>query len=59
MIPNDNCILLSFINLKLRDIYDSLDSLCDDLNIDKNEIINRLNSIGYRYDECKNQFISG
>ena len=27
-------MLLSYINMKLRDDYDSLDALCDDLGID-------------------------
>ncbi len=54
----DANILLSIINTKLRDFYDSLDSLCDDLNYDKNEITNKLNSIDYYYDSNLNQFIN-
>ena len=38
MIPKDPVMLLSFINLKLRDFYDDLDALCDDLDIDRQEI---------------------
>ena len=34
MIPNDPNILLSVINMKLRDFYSSLDKLCDDLDYD-------------------------
>ncbi|MCR5705608.1 MAG: DUF4250 domain-containing protein [Acholeplasmatales bacterium] len=56
MLPKDPNILLSYINLKLRDFYDSLDSLCDDLDVSKNDIIKTLDSIGYRYDEKTNQF---
>ena len=56
MIKDPN-ILLSVINTKLRDFYDSLDSLCDDLDYDINEINDILNSIGYYYDSTKNQFI--
>ncbi len=55
MISDPN-ILLSVINTKLRDFYDSLDSLCDDLDYDKDEVINKLNSIGYIYNAEKNQF---
>ena len=33
MLPSDNYMLLSFINMKLRDFYKSLDDLCDDLNV--------------------------
>lgn len=58
MLPQDNFMLLSFINMKLRDFYDSLDSLCDDLDCIKEEVINRLESIGYVYDEANNKFIA-
>ncbi len=56
MIPNDPVMLLSFINMKLRDRYDSLDSLCDDLDVSKQDIIDKLESINYQYDETNNQF---
>ena len=57
MIPKDPAMLLSFVNLKLRDFYDSLDALCDDMDLDKAEIIDKLSSIGYHYDSDKNQFV--
>ena len=54
---NDNpIILLSFINTKLRDQYKSLDDLCNDLNYDKEEVINKLKCINYEYNEELNQF---
>lgn len=56
VIPNDPVMLLSFINMKLRDQYDSLDSLCDDLDVSKQDIIDKLESINYQYDETNNQF---
>lgn len=56
MLPKDNVILLSVINTKLRDFYSSLDALCEDMDINKDEIISRLSSIGYKYNELKNQF---
>ena len=52
----DANILLSLINTKLRDFYDSLDSLCDDLGYDIEEINKSLNNIGYYYDDNINQF---
>ena len=58
MIPSDNYMLLSFINMKLRDFYDSLDSLCDDLDESKDDIINRLDSIGYIYNSKLNKFVA-
>lgn len=56
MLPNDPVMLLSTINLKLRDFYGSLDSLCKDLDVDKKEIEEKLASIDYHYDENLNQF---
>jgi len=56
MLPNDPAMLLSFVNMKLRDQYSSLDALCDDLDVSKEEIIEKLKSIDYIYDNEKNQF---
>lgn len=53
MIPQDPVMLLSFINMKLRDQYDSLDMLCEDLDISKQEIIEKLKRIDYIYDNEK------
>ena len=41
-LPKDPMMLFSVINMRLRDIYPSLDALCDDLHVDKKEIIDRL-----------------
>ena len=57
MLPSDNYMLLSFINMKLRDFYDSLDSLCDDLDESRSDIESRLESIGYIYNLDSNKFI--
>ena len=57
MIPKDPVMLLSFINLKLRDYYASLDALCDDLDADRAEIEDKLSRIDYHYDKEKNQFV--
>ena len=57
MIPKDPVILLSFLNLKLRDYYKSLDELCDDMDIDKQEIVDKLMEIGYYYDSGNNAFV--
>ncbi len=50
-------ILLSIINTKLRDFYSNLIELCDDLDINKNDLIDKLSLIDYYYDELINQFI--
>lgn len=57
MIPKDPAMLLSFVNLKLRDYYGSLKALCEDLNMEEQEIVEKLDSINYRYDEERNQFV--
>jgi len=49
-------MLLSIMNTKLRDQYASLDILCDDLEITKEDILNKLKTIGYNYNKTKNQF---
>ena len=57
MIPKDPVMLLSFVNLKLRDFYKILDELCEDLDADKEEILEKLRAMDYTYDEEKNQFV--
>ena len=57
MLPKDPVMLLSVINLKLRDYYKDLDALCEDMNVDKEEIIHRLASINYCYNAQNNQFV--
>lgn len=52
----DPLILLSIINTKLRDQYRSLDSLCEDLNLTKDEIIEKLKTVGYEYSTEENRF---
>lgn len=55
-LPNDGFMLLSVINMKLRDQYSSLDELCDDMNVAPSDIISRLEAIGFSYDETLNSF---
>ncbi len=55
-IPKDPYMLLSFINTKLRDDFDSLDSFCDNYNVDKKEIEEKLQNVGYKYISSENQF---
>lgn len=56
MIPNNPMMLLSFVNMKLRDDYDSLDEMCTSLDLEKDEIVEKLGTIGYRYNKEQNQF---
>ena len=57
MLPKDPVMLLSVINMKLRDRYASLDALCEDMDADKAQIIAVLGEIGYEYSKETNQFI--
>lgn len=57
MIPKDPVMLLSFVNLKLRDFYASLEALCEDMDVDRGELEEKLASIDYHYDKEKNQFV--
>ena len=56
-LPKDPVMLLSSVNMKLRDFYSNLDALCIDLDVDKEWILETLEKIDYRYDETRNQFI--
>lgn len=56
-LPKDPVLLLSVINMKLRDFYGSLDDLCEDLQVDKIWILETLKGIDYEYDEEQQQFI--
>ena len=55
-IPKDPNMLLSFMNMMLRDRYSSLEEFCIVYGADINEITDKLKSIGYHYDEKLNQF---
>ena len=57
MIPNDPAILLSYVNTKLRDEYASLDIMCDDLQLNRAELEQKLEAIDYKYDEALNKFL--
>ena len=56
-IPNDPNMLLSFVNIKLRDYYSSLEAMCDDLDVSRAELEDKLQSIGYSYQKERNQFV--
>lgn len=55
-IPSDPDMLYSMLNMKLRDLYDSFDELCDCEDVDPAAIIVKLNAAGYEYNEEVNQF---
>ncbi|MGM9704604.1 MAG: DUF4250 domain-containing protein [Prevotella sp.] len=55
-LPNDPMMLFSVINMRLRDIYPSLDALCDDLHVERQEIEDRLRAVGFEYNAEQNKF---
>ncbi len=57
MIPNDPVMLLSYVNTQLRDYYSSLDALCEDKRIGKEELVEKMKSIEYVYEVDRNQFV--
>ena len=57
MLPKDPIMLLSMINMKLRDQYASLDALCEDMDVPEDEIIRTLSEVGYEYSAQTNQFV--
>ena len=56
MLPSDPMILLSYINMKLRDGYPSLREFCAENDVDADELAKKLAAIGCHYDEKTNQF---
>ena len=54
-LPNDPAVLGSALNTKLRDFYDNLEELCDTEDVDKDELFQRLQAAGFRYDGEQNQ----
>ena len=55
-LPEDPMMLFSMVNMKLRDSYSSLDELCEDMNVDKDSLIRKLNSVGFEYSQENNKF---
>ncbi len=56
-LPRDPVMLLSVVNTKLRDYYSTLDVLCEDMQVDKQELIGKLEMIDYTYGAGSNQFV--
>lgn len=57
MIPKDPMMLLSYVNTQLRDFYPSLDALAEGLELDKDELVEKLKGVGYEYDTQLNKFL--
>ena len=55
-LPQDPAMLFSFINMKLRDEYPSLDELCASLDIDRKLLEEKLNPAAWEYNPEANKF---
>ena len=55
-LPEDPMMLFSFINMKLRDNYSSLDELCDDMHLQNEMLLQKLNSAVFEYCLANNKF---
>ncbi len=49
-------MLASWVNMKLRDEYSSLDELCASLDIDRQWLESKLGQCGMEYSEENNRF---
>ena len=56
-LPKDPVLLLGVVNTKLRDYYSDLDALCEEMQAEKEKIVEQLKGIDYEYDESRNQFV--
>jgi len=55
-LPEDPYMLFSAVNMLLRDVYGSLDELCDDMNVDRKDLESKLSAAGFEYSEEYKKF---
>ncbi len=55
-IPKDPFMLYSYVNMMLRDKFDSFEEFCSVNDADPDEIIEKLKAAGFEYDAELNQF---
>lgn len=53
---SDPVMLMSVINTKLRDQYPTLDMLCEDMQIDRTALEEKLAEAGFEYNPTANKF---
>ena len=54
--PQDPMILFGYVNMKLRDRYATLDELCDDMHISREELESKLGEAGFEFNSDANKF---
>ena len=57
MLPNDPVMLLSAVNMKLRDAYASLDALCEDLDVSRAELEEKLAACRRAQEACGSDYV--
>ncbi len=57
MVPKDPVMLLGYVNMKLRDYAKDIETLCDLIEVDMQELQDKLATIDYHYDRERNQFV--
>ena len=55
-LPKDPMVLFSVINMELRDCYSSLDELCEDMDVSREDIVSQLKAAGFEYSAEHNKF---
>lgn len=56
-LSNDPAMLLSLVNMRLRDTGEDLDEFCKTESVDRKEVMERLAEVNYYYDAAVNQFV--
>lgn len=56
-LPKDSMMLLSFVNTRLRDDKINLTEFCGQFGVEEDFIKDKLDKIGYSYDESLNRFV--
>ncbi len=57
MLPQDPVMLMSVINMKLRDENVNLTELCKRLDVPEQELTAKLQKAGFAYDAASNRFM--
>ena len=56
-IPKDPFMLVSYVNTQLRDFYPSVEELCKALDLNREQLEEKLRAADYHYSQARNQFI--
>lgn len=54
--PKDPMMLMSFVNMRLRDNHLTLDEFCKDMDISRSELENKMAEVGFEYNPEANKF---